>query len=608
MNISENPQYDWLKTLILVALIFLSGTFIYLNTMSRGGINRASVGDTDTTPPTVPTDLGVVAQSPSSVTISWEPSNDDSGEVESYTVYLVTDNDASEGITIDIATTSSSPIAKDLFGVAVNNLGRDYAEFGTNQTWNNMIDEVGFTSAAYTAGAEDRWIHPYSTTGGFNSGKPLVTLPSRVGMGANIEEILYHTGKTTGAYNLQKKNNDTGIDFWDVTADYVKDHNQKMVFTANIIRGTTDEMKTFIDSIGAHGISKYKLRYGQEVSSGEGGSLTSNEYIAKLNEFDAYLAGNYGSLPERVVNMAYHTTCPNATQTNCWDNNAVYQWALAHGVEEFSQYFWLDGIQATADSQFKNIDDYFAQTNTLLQQSLNNDVLVRLTEYQDDMPNLKMHLGQYGMSLQRSGYGAHTMLHGIMLWNFLFEILKFNSEHNNFVNSAIFLENETAVSPYGAGDSSFTIDPSFIKSDGSKSFVKRVPGVAYEMLKSVFTSSNPVFVQANIVNGSDGFDAIAVRSDKTRLYVYNNGPERTISGVTLNGTLISGSYYRNALWSEKLYGSIGSSPAFSHFKDEEHIEANPNLQAISAQAEKGNINLSEDIVIRPNSITVIDLE
>ncbi|QQR50661.1 hypothetical protein IPF86_01950 [Candidatus Nomurabacteria bacterium] len=605
MSFLRNPQYDVVKLFFLAVTIIALGVFIVFNINNRNNFNSALVGDT--LAPSIPTGLTVESTTSSSVTLSWDPST---GDVANYTVYQITDDGdvPGDGIMINVSTAPGTPIAKDIYGVAVNNLGRDYVEFGTNPLWNSMLDEIGFTSAAYTAGAEDRWIHPVSATGGFDSGREFSVLAAPVGMGANIDEIFYHTQKTTGAYNLQKKNNDTNVDFWDVTADYIKNHNQKMVFTANVIRGTTEEMGTFINSIGTHGISKYKLRYGQEVPSGEGGSLTSNEYIAKLNEFDAYLNSHYGSLPERVVNMADHTTCPNTNQTNCWDNNAVYQWALAHDVEEFSQYFWLDGIQATADTQFKNIDDYFAQSNTLLQTSLNNDVLVRLTQYQDDMPNLKMHLGQYGMSLQRSGYAAHTMLHGVMLWNLLFEILKFNSEHNNFVNSAIFLENETAVSPYGAGDSSFTIDPSFIQTSGSKSFVKRVPGVAYEMLKPVFTSANPLFVQTEITNRATGLDAIAVKSDKTRLYIYNNGPEKTISGLTLNSAPITGSHYRNALWSEKLYGSIGSSPAYSTFKDEDHIEANPNLQAIPAQAEKGNIDLGNPITIRPYSITVIDLE
>ncbi len=613
MDSLRNPQYDGVKILALVAVIIFCAVFVYNHIARRSQVNQALVGDI--TPPTAPSNLSLVSKDPSSATLSWDASTDDD-VIENYTVYEITgetENPDPGGAIINISTSSSTPVAKDLFGVAVNDYGENYTDYSTNPVWNTMIGEVGFTSGAYTAGAEDRWIHPYSAKGGYNNSSldpigtnlPLTVLPKVVGMGANIDEIYHYTGSQEGAYKLQTSNNETNVDFWDVTADYIKSHNQKMVFSANIVHGTTDEMATFINSISAHGIGSYKLRYGLELSSGIGGNLTSGEYIAAASEYDSYLTSHYSSLPPRVVSMADHTTCKNQTQTECWDNDDVYQWAVSRGIEEFSQYMWLDAFPSLSTTAPKNIDDYFAQSNQLLRADLDS-VLGRLASYQHDMPNLKFHLAQYGMNLQRSGYGTQTMLHGIMTWNFLFEILKFNSTHNNYVSSAIFLENESAVNPYGAGDSSFVIDSSYV--DGGKSFVKRVPGVAYEMLKPIFTSPNPLFVDTDITSGEDGFGAISVKTDKTRLYVYNNGPERMISGIMLNGAPVTGSHYRNALWSEKLYGSIGTSPAHSHFKGDNYIESNPNYQAVSAQAEKGNIDLGDAIMIRPNSITVIDLE
>ncbi len=495
--------------------------------------------------------------------------------------------DTSGGVTINIITAGETPIAKDLFGVALNNIGKDFNDFSANPLWNTMIQEVGFTSGAYTAGAEDRWIHPIALSGwpAKATGAPVV------GMGANLDEIFHYTNSTSGAYNLQKKINDTGVDFWDATAKYVENHDQTFVFTANIIHGTPEEMGVFIDSIKSHGIGSYKLRFGQEVSTGIGGALTSDQYIAKLDEFYAYLKSHYSPLPPMVVNMADHST-PS------WNNADVYAWARDHGVAEFSQYAWLDGRSSKT-----SIDEYFAEIRPQLSASLRDTLLPRLSTYAKEMPSIKMHLGQYGLSLQRGGYGAHTMLHGVMIWNFLFEILKFNSTHNNFVNSAIFLVNENAVSPYEQADGLFEIDPSFIGTDGSRSFVKRVPGVAYEMLKPVFASANPLFIKTQLGSTIDGLDAITVTSDTMRLYIYNNGPERAIKSVSVNGELQSGAKNSTSLWSEKPYGSIGSSPAYSHFKTTQGA-----IAPVSAKLEKGTVLLENGMTLKPYSITVIDLD
>lgn len=474
-------------------------------------------------------------------------------------------------LSISIDSTEPTPIAKELFGVALNDYGNTYREYGTNPTWNKMIEEIGFTSGAYTAGAEDHWIHP-----------------TPVGMGANLEEIFENTNSTEGAYKLQQKHIETGIDFWDVTTDYVKTHNQQMVFTANVLHGTESEMATFINSLIAKGITNYKIRYGQEVSIGEGFD-TSGEYITALKKFDDYASIHYPNAP-RVVNMARENT-PR------WDNAEVYAWAKSRGIEEFSQYFWLDG-----KSTETQIDKYFTDENQKLQASLYNTILPRIADYQTSMPDMKLHMGQYGVSLQRSGYSAHTMLHGILIWNFLFEVLEFNSTHDNFVNSGIFLVNESAVDPRTSADTAFTIEPDFVGGSGNAIFVKRIPGVAYEMLNTIFRADNPQFLQTNIGTDLSGIGAIAVKTDKTRLYIYNNGEAKTLSSISIDNETFESKLYRESVWSEKPYGSIGFSPAYSKFK------ASGYSTPVNVQLEKGEVDVMNGITLPSYSINVFELK
>ncbi len=57
------------------------------------GLEANTAARVDDIPPTAPTNLDIASQTPSSVTLTWDASTDDSGEVEDYVVYKVTEDE-----------------------------------------------------------------------------------------------------------------------------------------------------------------------------------------------------------------------------------------------------------------------------------------------------------------------------------------------------------------------------------------------------------------------------------------------------------------------------------------------------------------------------------
>jgi hypothetical protein len=510
-----------------------------------------------------------------------------------------------------------------LFGTALNNVGFYYNEFTNNSDWNNFIETVKFQHGAYTVGAESRWIHYISQEGGFNlipENTPLSTITPPVGMRANTNEIYYFTNSLSGATNLQGRYNDTGVDFFDVTIDYVQNHNQFFIFTANVCHGSTTELGQYLQDLTSANLD-FKVRYDNEVSTGVSGStpgstLTSSQYITLCMTFDDYMQTNYPEIP-RVINAADHSTGNSVTG---WRNEDIASFAKSRNIEEFSQYLWLGdnaGNVPTANTNL-NIDNYFtlALENTrdsILtgNNSLYGEVLPRIQVYYNQFYPVKFHVGQYGCSLQRTGYVANTMLHGLMIGNELFEIFKFNYTHNNFISSAIFLENESAVDEKRAQDNLFNIDPSLEVVSGSTTFVKRIQGIVYELFQplSTYSVGYPEFVPITVNNiniSTDKLDAVSfVVGSEVYIWVYNILNSKTLLSIEVDNVVLGTNIDKTGAYSTELYGSVGSSPAYDHFKD--YPVENPGFVPVDVLLVSNSNVSSSNVSVPEHSILKIKL-
>lgn len=517
------------------------------------------------------------------------------------------------------AAVSSADSLRPMFGVALNNLGNETVAYTNNSVWNTFMETIKFTEGAFTGGAEARWVHYQSKSGGFNSQPDSAALHNvtNTGMRANPNEIYYFQGVTgngsgtpgnpvfTGALDLHIGYNATGIDFFNTTLAYCVAHNMAFVYTANVTHGTKEDMGLFLNDLIAAGVN-IRLRYDQEVATGDSGptpqtSITSAQYITKVIEFDNYIKANYPTL-KRCINTADHAT-------SNWSMANVAQLAKDQGIQEFSQYFWLgdnagnkpvvnnnDNIDAWFTLALSNSRDDLSTTNN---SSLYGEILPRLQVYYDLFQPVKMNVAQYGCSMQRTGYVASTMLHGMLIWNELFEFWKFNSTHNNFVNSGTFLVVETAISKKTGNDNQFVIDPSYQMTSGSTTYIKRIQGVAYELLQplSTYNVGYPTWVPTTFTNKPDKLDAVSwqVGSD-TYIYIYNILGARTITSITRNGSALATNIDKTGCYSTKIYGSIGSFPGHSYFKTTK-AAANPTYTATP-------INPISSLNISPTNISV----
>lgn len=486
------------------------------------------------------------------------------------------------GVTVDTM--------QPMFGVALDNVGNYYTSLYSKTDFTDLCVEIGFQHGIYSSGAQDRWIHYVSKRGGFSllpNNEPLSTV-SNVGMRANTNEIYFYAGMADDSeteevefaapVNLHEDYNATGQDFWARFKTYCDTvaNMSMVVFTANISHGTTTELGQYLTELETLGIP-YKVRYGNEMSTGSSDavtpetSMTSAEYIALVVTFDNYVKANFPNAV-RVINIA-------RVDRAGWVNADVVACAIDQGIEEFSQYFWLGDNAGGSPSPIttNDIDDYFATalnyTRDILidsNNSLYGECLPRLQDYYDMAYPLRMHVGQFGCSLQRTGYVAHTMLHGLMIFNQYFEFWKFNYTHDNFIDSAVMLMNETAVSVMTGQDALFSIDPSYLNGAGSDTFVKRIQGVAIELMKplSTWAGGYPEFIPVTITNQPAQFDIVAFKVDSlVYLWIYNIQDAAVIQSISIDGDTLLTDVDVTGCYSTKLYGSIGSSPAYNYFKD-----------------------------------------
>jgi hypothetical protein len=239
-----------------------------------------------------------------------------------------------------------------MFGVALDNVGNYYTTLYNKTDFTDFLVEVGFTTGVYSSGAQDRWIHYVSKRGGFSllpNNEALSTVSPNVGMRANTNEIYFYAGMTddeesdefSQAVTLHEGYNATGQDFWARFKTYCDTvaNMSMIVFTANVVHGTTTELGQYLTELESLGIP-YKVRYGNEMSIGSSDavtpetSMTSAEYIALVVTFDNYVKANFPNAL-RVINLAIQNR-------SGWVNADVVACAISQGIEEFSQYFWLN--------------------------------------------------------------------------------------------------------------------------------------------------------------------------------------------------------------------------------------------------------------------------
>jgi PKD repeat protein len=511
-----------------------------------------------------------------------------------------------------------------LFGTALNNIGTYWDDYSQNQTWRTFIGLIKFLYGSYTAGSEDHWLRWVSKRGGFDlvpNNESLTTVIPRVGMGANSNEIYYQSAATGtncingdpnnigGAVCLQDDYNNTGIDYFTATSSYVTAQRQVFIFTPNVAHGEVVEMAFFIDYLIAQG-TPFIIRYGNEQSIGSTGTTpgtaqTSDEYLAKVADFDDYMASNHPNVP-RIICAADH-------DRTGWDNDDIAAFAVDRGIPYFTTYFWIGDLAGSPNTN-TNIDLYFVQSIYVLRDStasgnnsLYGEIMPRLIGYATTFSGLKCHVGQYGVSLQRSGYAVMTILHGLLLWNEIFEFLKYNDDNGVFIKSMVFLENETCVSPKVGADFPYTIDNAFVVEDEDGNvFIKRVPGVAMEMLNDLPNfNGNPLFITMDISGSPDKFDAIAYQLDtRIIIYVYNYDDSDTdVVSIEFDGDEIGLDIDLTTIWGEKIYASIGNSPANTYFKNNGF---NVGLLPANVQRFSGLIS-SNDFAIKKHSITKIEI-
>lgn len=498
-----------------------------------------------------------------------------------------------------------------LFGTAIFKMG--------DEVNNNTLNGVRATVAAlmghkYHAlmgvGAENHWIRFVSATG-----YPTATPVSNVGFRANLDEIAHFAGSGSEPYSTQSDYNDTGIDFFTSEITYGKAHNQAFTLILNVAHGTLSEAQSFINYLIAQHV-QFQIMYGNEQMSGAtsidptrlGLSQTSDEYLAKVTVIDDWVTANHPTI-RRIINVADHTTAT-------WNNTDVYLFALSRGMQEFSQYGWV-GDKAGSPNTETNIDLYYDKAIDVLRNSvvagnssLYGEILPRLTGYVSVFAGLKMYVGQYGVSIQRSGHVTGTMLNTLLLFNQILEFIKFNDTHNGFIREAMFLfENEGAVAKVDSGDTGWTIDPAFKVTVGLDTYALRASGLVYQMLRDLADYNGTVkFINLtfSFTAPIPNFGGIAVQmGTRVMLYLYNYGTlQHTITTTIADGATVSGNCSRRAIWSDKLYGSVGRSPSYTFFAGN---GSNPTLTPVAIQLLDTSTVSVTNVIIKKISITRIEL-
>lgn len=539
------------------------------------------------------------------------------------------DGDYTVTLTID-ATDSGSHLvsildgAQPFFGISINNIGTLVNNGNLEGVRGTFVATMGLKYQAYTVGSENHWTHYQSKTG-YPSQTPVTT----VGEGGNLDEIFFFTGNTTSGQ--QDVYNATGVPFFTNTVAHARSHNQPIVFIINIAHGTSAEVILFANYMIAQNVP-FVFEYGNELTSGSTANvafpsdraLTSAEYITLLNSFHSVLKPLYPQATF-IVNAALRDK-PSGTEK--WINADIAAWAISNGIKEFSQYLWVGDRGGTPNAE-TNCGLYFNEAIHVLRNklpaegttnSIYGDIVPRLTTYASVFNGLKMHVGQYGVSTQRSGFVAQTIMHGILLWNEIFEIIRFNDANNKFINRATFQnEDVSAVAQVTPSDSGWTINPAFTAIAGTTTYAMRVPGLAYEMLKDIPAYDGvPIFVPVSFVNAPLSvqdrlFDIICCKlGTRIMLYVYNYGSDNTINSIVSNGSIVGGTCIRKTIFADQLYGSIGNNPSYAHFTTTSgsppinYALDNIGLQKVNVDILDGSISATA-IQIKKYSIMRIEL-
>lgn len=499
-----------------------------------------------------------------------------------------------------------------LFMMAGNNLGRYYNEFTNNETWLALVDDLGFTGVAYTAGAEDHWLEFLSKIFWPDA---MIVSPN-VGMRCNPDMIEFYTGSSGGAANLHTVLNATGVDFLEVTINFCLRFNKPMVFTLNIARGTLEDCALYLAYLTYRGVTVI-LRFGNEQPTGEtsleGGAQDATEYLEKLAPIYEYTMANYPDMI-KVLNISLANTVnwPHANLVQYITNNP--------GITHVNQYFW-QGDTAGATNENTNIDDYFAQALINLRgdpeggnppgdNSLYGEILPRMISYYNTFGTVaKFHMGQWGCSLQRSGYVAQTLTHALLITNQLFEVIKFSLDNDLFFDQGIYLVVETAVDQFAGGDGQFTIDPHFRDTDHEGNvFLVRAPGEVFRMLKHISSSTYTptVITITKAFNYPDGLDILVLKyEDKTYMQAYNFGNEFSVSTIEVNGVALgAGDLAIKEMKGDKLWASVGNTPGYNYFKN--LPDDNPGITPQSIAYDE-RTSVGGGLTISKYSITVFEI-
>lgn len=495
-----------------------------------------------------------------------------------------------------------------LFGVTINNIGDLVNDGDINGVRSDLVATIGYKYQAFAVGSDGHWMHYASKTG-----YPSQSLnPPTVGFGANLDEIFFFTESTSGAYDQHSDYNDTEVNFFEATVAYAKATGKPIFFQINIAHGSLAETVQFFDYMESQNVP-FIIIYGGEQSIGftstdnPGESQSVAEYITKVTQFDDYFTEHYPGF-RRIVNAAHHNTAN-------WNNNTLASFALSRGINQFTQYAWIGDLQGNPNSNLV-IADYFEEAIYVLRNSVesgNNsiygDIVPRITGYASTFAGMKMHLGQYGVSLQRSGYVAQTIMHALLVWNEFFEFFKFNDANGGFIYSGTFLnEDEAAVQQVGSADNGWIIDNEFKMTVGPDTYAIRTPGMAYRMLNDlVSVDTVPAFIHVTRTGFPENFDIVAFKiNTRILLYIYNFGDQRIMSEIYPDNnpaSPVTGNCSRETIWSSQLYGSIGFNPSHSHFANN---GSNVGLAKVNVSYLDETIP-AQDIIIKEHSITKIEL-
>lgn len=516
-------------------------------------------------------------------------------------------------LTIDGTNTGTQAVTvtsgmQPLFTVTINNIGDLVNDGELDGVRSDLVATIGYKYQAFGVGSDTHWMHYASKTG-----YPSQSLnPPTVGFGANLDEIAFFAGVYSGAYDTHSDYNDTGVNFFEATVQYAKDTGKPILFQVNVAHGSLAETVQFFEYMKDQNVP-FVIIYGGEQSIGAtstdnpGESQTSAEYLTKVAQFDDYISENYPGV-RRIINAAIRNTAN-------WSNNAVAAFALSRGINQFTQYAWIGDLQGSPNDN-EVIADYFTEAIEVLRNSTetgNNsiygEILPRITGYATTFSGLKMHVGQYGLSLQRSGYVAQTITHGLLAWNLLFEFFKFNDSHAGFIYSATFLnEDDAACARVQSIDNGWTINTEFRQTVGADTFAIRVPGMVYRMLNDLVNFDVvPTFIHVNRIGFPENFDIVAFKiNTRILVYIYNIGDEVTISEILPDNnpaSPVTGNCTRETIWGDVLWASIGFNPSHSHFSGN---GSNPGLTKANVDYASGTI-AATNIVIKNHSMTKIEL-